>query len=355
MIDNTLEGWLPIDFGMNRTRVVVKWMQFGSRLLSEPFFNWTVERMRSLVPPAGERETGLKALLTKTARLEPVSPAGIIFHVSRCGSTLLSNAFRLAEATVVLSEARPVGAFFQPDIFKRSPFPVNEWDSARRMLLDSIVTLYAHSENRNAPHHVIKCNASNMLHMALIRSVWPDAPCIVLIRDPVEVIMSILAKGAGWVRFRSETSLAWKVFGWAASDVEAMPMEEYCARVVGRFCESAIPMIDDTCRVLDYENITASRILEIADFFGLKLPPADSEEFVKVMTTYSKDSEGAKPFEDDCERKQLAASEAVRESAAQWAQSPYEALKRLEQWRPSCDLEDAGAGCEHTSGAAMAG
>ena len=145
-------------------------------------------------------------------------------------------------------------------------------------------------------------------------------------------MLSNLAKAAGWVKMRDRPGIAGFMFGWKPADVPGMTVEEYCARGLGRFCETAARAVGDMCRVIDYHSLDVRHIRQVADFFGVTLPSADSFEFQKVLGTYAKDPKGARRFEGDGERKRREAPEAVKRAAQRWAQAPYEALRELEAW-----------------------
>jgi len=104
---NVPEGWLPVE--ISERYAIVRWMRLGAEPLVEPFFSHVVERLRIRNPPAVEFETDLFALSGVQAHLPPVAPRAIIFHMSRCGSTLMLNALRAAGARVVApGEPQPV-------------------------------------------------------------------------------------------------------------------------------------------------------------------------------------------------------------------------------------------------------
>jgi hypothetical protein len=331
-VESTAERWLPVTFKFNPHMVSVQWVQFGPKPISEPFFGQTVRKLKRSKPVAEEQVTTLTALIERARELTPVTPAGLIFHVSRCGSTLLANALRAGQDVVVLSEARPVGTFFRPNVFRESPFPSEGWEDARRMLLGCVATIYAHSGGSGDPKLVIKCHAASVLQIGLVRAVWPDVPFVVSIRDPLAVMMSLRAKPATWVKTRNRPRIGAYMFGWKPTEVLGMSVEEYCARGLGRFCEVAAGAIGPNCRVIDYESLDSAHIRRIADFFGIALPAEDSPEFRKVLGTYAKDPSGVRPFESDRERKQREAPATVRRAAETWAQRPYETLRRLEAW-----------------------
>ncbi len=324
----TASNWLPIDFEPGPRQLSVKWMDFGANPISDPFFYQTLDRLRSSDPPAAERSTGVQELVNIAGSFPVVRPSGLIFHISRCGSTLVSNVLRTL-GPAVLSEARPVGMFFHPSV---GP-PTDAWPRMRAAILDAVTTLYARTamSARNAmytPQLVIKCHAFNILQMKFIRALWPGVPVAVVIRDPVEVIASNLAQPAGWVGWRKQSAAAANAFGWTERDVERMTIEEYCARGIGQFCEIARDQVDQHCKVIDYENLTLENILAIAEFFGLEtLLPDDASVLQQVLSADAKDPLRQRAFENDSPRKRKEAGDAVQQAADRWARKPYELLK----------------------------
>src|SRR5580658_4905388 len=104
----------------------VRWMQFPNKELREPFFHQTVARLRRAEPPALEFDTEAEALLALANELPPITPAGLIFHVSRCGSTLVCNALRTGRARI-LSEAAPLSRLLGPYASTVWPYPLHSW------------------------------------------------------------------------------------------------------------------------------------------------------------------------------------------------------------------------------------
>src|ERR1019366_5688912 len=101
---NEFVGWLPIGFTFG-PQVSVRWLEFGGRSLSEPFFGQSVRALRCSKPPARERVTNLQTLFDVASAYREVEPSGLIFHVSRCGSTFLTNILKAGAGVLALSEA----------------------------------------------------------------------------------------------------------------------------------------------------------------------------------------------------------------------------------------------------------
>jgi hypothetical protein len=326
-------GWLPIEIGLDRRpdivpEAMVRWMEFGATPLAEPFFDHTMEKLRAATPAAREIDTDVDTLLRVGARLKAVQPVGFIFHISHCGSTLISNAMKTSDEAVVVSESRPVSVILRSRAENVSPYLRERWEVTRRALLDSMFSLFAHHPTGQPHPLVIKFPSVSIMSMELVRSYWPDVPCVIVIRDPVEVMVSSLS-GGGWMTFKERPELATEIFGWSSIDrpVSAMLDQEFCARVLGSFCEAALRAHDDKCMVVDYLDLSPNKMREIAAFF--KLPLRDHGNAVDaVFSPYSKDPAKAGRFRDDRKRKQEMATVFVRSAANQWAMAPYAELRK---------------------------
>jgi hypothetical protein len=328
MVDTELRGWLPISIGLDPrpaivSEALVKWMEFGSTPLSDPFFTHTVSKLRQSTPSARELETDLETMVRVSSRLGSVRPAAFIFHISRCGSTLLANALKTSPQVMVVSEPVAVTRLLLP--YPDSGAYLNaRWEKLRRTLLESIFSLLAHYRTGDPERLVIKFSSINTLGMSVIRSLWPDVPCVMVVRDPAEVIVASL-EGGGWMQFKSSPDFARQIFGWDELSDE-MSEEQYCARVLARFFHCALESMDDQCMVVDYEDLNAIRMREIAAFLGIELPPQEAD-LDRVFQTYSKDPTKDRRFHSDRAEKQARASSLVKSEARQWAMPSYNDIR----------------------------
>src|SRR5258705_7509570 len=105
----SLKGWAPVEMEFGEELPVVKWRDLMKIDFGEPMFLQTLRRLRG---SDGSEEicTGIDELLKIQANLDCIEPTGFIFHVSRCGSTLISNALRALDDSIVMCEAQPVAA-----------------------------------------------------------------------------------------------------------------------------------------------------------------------------------------------------------------------------------------------------
>ena len=322
-------GWLPAAIGLDRLsqRAVVRWLEFGSAPLAEPFFVQTVERLRRAIPPPREAQSDLESVLKAAEDLPPVTPSGFVFHVSHCGSTLIANALKTADRAVVVSEAPPLSILLHPDSCSFAP-QTDSWDEVREALFRALISLFAHYRGEEAAHLVIKFPSWNIRFWSTVRSYWPEVPAIAVIRDPVEVISASLG-GGGWMEFQRSPELAGRLFGWEnlPRSVDKMSGAEFAARVLRSFYQCACEMADQGARIVDYEDLDIAQVRAIAAFFKVELP-ASRLPLEQIFGVYSKDPAGAQPFQPDRPRKQKLATGLVRSAAHQWAIAAYRDARR---------------------------
>ncbi len=83
-------GWLPVSVAPMYGQVCVDWAWFGARPFDDPFYEASIRyalgRPLSRMMPT---RTLLGNLPGLTAQLPVLTPAAFIFHMSRCGSTLV--------------------------------------------------------------------------------------------------------------------------------------------------------------------------------------------------------------------------------------------------------------------------
>lgn len=317
------ERWLPISFSLASQVFSVGWLDFGSKTLSDPFFDHTIGNLRSSSQPAAERRTSVEELLQIADSFPTIEPAGVIFHVSRCGSTLLTNTLKAGGECTALSEAPMIDSLIRQNSFRGISVGVEDDDNIRRRLLQAVVSLYTACFELPV---VIKAHTADILQMSRVRSVWPSVPFIINVRNPVEVMASNLAMSADWVKSILTPYGQDNIFGFTGPETRQMSIEQYCARGLGKFFEAANAQFDDKCFVLDYSQMTINNIYEAADLLGVKMPETSTAQITSAFLRYSKDPAGATVYEDDRDWKQRDSPSSVHSLAAQWAMEPYKRL-----------------------------
>ena len=325
-----LKGWLPVDAVVVDGRPGLSWLDMNGVELAEPFFEQTVARVKHQHPDRAEQFTEFDTLLQIEKQLDSVSPAGFIFHSSRCGSTLVANACRAIDGSIVLSEANAIDKLIARLITDAPAGSVKE--SLYSVFLRGVVHALAQRRTGSEQHLFIKFACCSFAQVERIRRIWPNVPWVFLYRDPVETIVSNLKDVPPWLVDPDRRVLA-SITGTSPDEVAEMSLAELCARSIGSFFSTACDLANHHGMLLNYNELSVAAISSILNFFNLRPSTAELHIIERGSEIYSKEASGKRVFVADSDAKQKLASDVVREAAATWALGPYQLLeqKRLQQ------------------------
>ncbi|GGH72074.1 hypothetical protein HNQ91_003363 [Filimonas zeae] len=178
--DIALSSWLPYKL---REQETAHWMYTGTEPYTEPFFDETIHKCRSLPENSKlKRSVSSCDILPEWSLPNTLQPSAIIFHVSRCGSTLLSQLLGIDKRHVVLSEV----PFF--DELLRAKYAGTGKDLSA--LLPHAISFYGQKRVGNETRLFIKSDSWHLFFYEQWRALYPGIPFILLYRRPDEVIFS---------------------------------------------------------------------------------------------------------------------------------------------------------------------
>jgi hypothetical protein len=292
-----------------REQPVVEWCWLDGLAFDEPFFVDTVHRaLRTPFSLLFRQETPIDEL----DGLAPgLAPSGFLLHGSRCGSTLVSRMLAAVPRNLVLSEPLPVDQILRAD----GP------EEDRIRWLRRIVSALGRPRRAEQQAYVLKLDAWSTCSLGTLRAAFPDVPWVFIFREPVHVLASHLRqRGAHMVPGAIDPAL----FGFEPGEVERIPPEEYCARVLAAIYRAALDHRDDGALFVDYAQLpdaVAGRILP-----ALGLERGDDERARMAEVTGLDAKNPSLFFEPDSEAKELEATPALRAAAERWVRPVYEDL-----------------------------
>jgi gluconate kinase len=302
-----LRGWLPVSISKFTPEPVVDWCRFGTRRFTESFFDRTVESaLRDPFNLLFRHRTPLDTLLDVQREIPGLQPAGLIFHMSRCGSTLVSQMLAALPEHIVLSEPPPVDAILRTD--RRGAT-----DEQRIAWLRAWMS--AASQPRNGEERLfVKLDAWHTFDLPLLRRAFPATPWVFLYRNPVEVMVSAMKEPGGHL---VPNLLDMEIAGIAAADAQHMSQAGYIARALAALLRTALEHIGPLGgKALDYSRLPGAVITDIAPHFGLALTAGQIEAMNAKTAFHAKAAfhTGAPqpPFEPDAQGKQQEASDEAR-------------------------------------------
>jgi hypothetical protein len=293
--DKPPAGWLPTRSAANEG-LAFDWVRFGDRALAEPFYEDAVRRVAaSPFNRMFRARTNLKALMASAA--DAPAPTGLIFHMSRCGSTLAARMLAAVPHHHFVSEPEPVDAVVQ--WARGAAVPTDTQVAALR----AIVAAFARHRAGAARRFFLKLDAWDALALPLFRATFPDTPWVFLYRDPIEVMASHLAQpGAHMI----EGVLPPHALGIA----NGFPPVAYGVEVLARIGEAALDYRAlGGGMLVDYAGLAEAMTGLIPTHFGFT---PDAEEAAAMGAAAGEDAKrpGA-AFVSDVARKRAAVPPAV--------------------------------------------
>jgi hypothetical protein len=313
-----LAGWLPFFLSGRGGQAAVEWGYAGPERLTEPFFHDSLQRLMARPLNQGFRRQTPLERLAERARTHPGLPlCGIVFHMSRCGSTLVAQSLAALGDSVVLSEPEPVGTLLEWLI----PAPPSE---AGAELLRGLLSALGQPRRAEDRRLFIKTECWHVCHIDRILAAFPGVPWAFVYREPLEVLVSqahipslYLMPGTG-VRH----GLA------PPEDLLCRPLE-HAAWMLAAMLRAAADAIrrHPGGLLMNYQELPDGLETRLAGHFGLALGEADIEAWQRVRARDAKQPH--QPFQADSAEKRAAANAGLREAAARWLDEPYAELERL--------------------------
>lgn len=324
-----LVGWLPIRLYWQGVQAMVDWCFMDERRFAEPFFEQTIGAcLRNPFEVIFRHQTPIELLGELYHERPGIAPSGFIFHMSRCGSTLLAQSFASLPQAVVLSEPGPVEHVLRAN--RRNPAVSDE---QRVEWLRWMIGALGQPRAGGERHLFVKFDSWHTLDLPLIARAFPNVPWIFVYRNPVEVMVSHQRQpGAQMVPGMILPML--EVLG-----PEAMqePLAGYCARVLHHICAAALRYRTlGAARLINYAQLPDAIAAEIAPFFGVGLDAEARAAVQRVAAVHAKQPK--QPFVVDTDDKRNAANPELRAFAAQWVDPLYRQLEALRLARPEFSL-----------------
>lgn len=273
-----LFGWTPFRAAFHEEAMQVDWCHLHGRRMTDPFLYATIaDAMRAPFNLAFQQRTPIEAL----AELPPGAPvAGFVFHMSRCGSTLISQALAAFESDIVVSEAAPLRSVLRAARAGRAP------PEQAVAWLRGLVNAYAQPRFSYEARLFVKFMAADVLDIALVRRAFPDVPWLFVTRDPAEVLAS-QARAAGIDLVRGQ--LVPDALGLAADAVWTMDATAYQAHVLAAFAGAARDAWPSGGGlVVDYAELPDALLTKVLPHFGLNADAGAIEVLRGVCARHSK-------------------------------------------------------------------
>jgi len=274
MPDTTeLIGWLPYQLKNVNNEYICRWLHCGDKEFIEPFFDETIGKCKQFSCNSSRflPVSNLSILPEWGLTLNTIQPTAFIFHISRCGSTLVSQMLGLNDSHIVLSEV----PFFD-QILKMIDSNELAFNPDPALLLKTAIQFYGQNRNGRKNQLFIKMDSWHIYFMPLLRKLYPKTPFVLLYRKPDEVIRSQQQKrGIHAV----PGLIADHILGINHAINAAFDLDMHMALVLESYFKSFIDISqqDKNILLVNYNQGIELIMAEIYNFTGLKISDEESK------------------------------------------------------------------------------
>jgi len=170
----SLHNWFPVTLSSSPDGIW--WRHVAGKRFTDPFFADTLATIDHQ-----QRLTCHTPLTTLETLPSGIQPTAFIFHISRCGSTLLTQLLASLPQCIVMSEPPVLDAFLRH---------VEPSQTGCESILQGLINALGQQRFDDEQKLFIKLDSWHLCHLPLIRRAFPNTPCLFLYRQPNEVLNS---------------------------------------------------------------------------------------------------------------------------------------------------------------------
>ncbi|MDB5117322.1 MAG: hypothetical protein JWQ79_2814 [Mucilaginibacter sp.] len=288
---------IAVPFGITDEDRVL-WVRGQDIKFEQPMFRDAIWGARTSGTADAVIQTDFASLIKTASQLDEVVPAGLIFHVGRCGSTLLSNALRAVNGTLVLSEPGFLGSLLKRHVNNKNLLSPQQNQENTALLQKSFITILGAA----APNHengvYLKFASWSSLLLEQIQLIWPNTPIAFAFREPLDVLDSILAKRIGWMKFYNTPGFVSGLLNEGEDSLKDLPFINFAVKVLTEIYKSGLKLTDDDL-LISYGNNRMDNIEKLLAHFNLRASAADQLAIAESTRYYSKDRRKQRLFTEN--------------------------------------------------------
>ena len=292
----------------------VLWADLGDHPFREWQFMYTVQALAKDGAIGRSFTTDFAILQDDGILADPIEPAGFMFHISRCGSTLSAKALARSPRHVVINQGGPLQRGFWATITRDWTQDAEATPENLRAFRNLVLAMTRRRQPQQT-HAFVKFISWNTLYMDFAMQAFPQVPALFLYRNPVEVIASVLRETSAvlWAKGRRQAGFL-AGCDWQAT--EAMDTVEYLSRCFANYLRTALESERQVAHV-NYTQINPANFPAMLER-GLDFRPDEAELslMLEQFRFHSKDDSDKQTFTSDSAEKRASMPEEDKQTAA---------------------------------------
>lgn len=282
-VKDFISNWIPIKLVEKDNEVYFEWIYFADIPFAEPFFEETIVKCQShdYNSKSFKLISTAENIIDWSKELDFVELKGLVFHVSRCGSTMLSQSLATSSENIMVSEAPII------DQILRS----NAFDCAiKTTLLKSVLRFLGQKRFSEQKHLIIKLDAWSIFKASYLRSVFPEIPFALLYRNPGEVLRSH-QKMAGM--HMVPNLIPSSVFGITSKEIGGVSFQQYQVLVLEKYFQSFLDFYerDQNIIMLNYNDGMKNVIERFIAFINADFSESELNIMLERLKKHSKNEQ----------------------------------------------------------------
>jgi hypothetical protein len=285
-----------------------------------------------------------------TNKVHVLNLTAVVFHESRCGSTLVANslmAMNPDEHRVYSESSPPIAALrLCGDLFENCRV-----DQAVRVLQDTLY-LMGRSNDPKETRVFYKIQSVGTRYVNVFLQAFPTTPWLFVYRDPVQVMMSHLGVGdnmayANCVRqYNQPPPSVIEILQRRLDnthELQDVSYEDYCAAYLASLTERAVEALRTSKygHAIHYPDLPQLLYQDtLPNKLGVALNDQQIGRIIHVSSQYSKGRSGqGGQWHEDSKQKDRRASQSIKAAARLFLENSYNELVKMSQ----SDKRDGGS------------
>ena len=271
--------WMPTQIIQKENQSFAQWMYLDGKAFNDPFFSDSLVKCKAHPYNSAHSNhlSSLNDMIEGSENIEFVAPTAFIFHVSRCGSTLLTQLLSTDDRHIVISEAPLIDDVLNLNK-KQSDLPQSEIDNA----LQSVIKFLGRKRTGLEEQLFIKLDSWHIFMHPIFRILYPNTPFILLYRSPEEVYYSHQKqRGIQAVPGMVDPT----IFGLNEDEIIGMDIDLYLGKVLESYFKAFIEVIktDEKAFLINYTEGSDNMMQHFSEITKLRF----DDDILKKMAQRS--------------------------------------------------------------------
>ncbi|MEO7978193.1 sulfotransferase family protein [Flavobacterium sp.] len=279
-LNHPLSNWIPYKLIVKDGEIYFEWIYLADLKYADPFFDETIAKCKSHVYNSKLFRvfTTVENLINWSEELVSVELKSLIFHVSRCGSTMLSQSLATSQENIMISEAPVIDQILRSELFSLDK---------KAILLKSVIGLLGQKRFPQQKNLIIKLDAWHIFDANYFRLIFPKIPFALLYRNPVEVLKSH-QKMLGM--HMVPNLLPFDIFGISAKEINEVTFQQYGALVLEKYFQGFLEFYktDQNVIKLNYNEGMKNVIENFISFIDVDYVPDELDKMYERLKKHSK-------------------------------------------------------------------